>query len=44
MQWRVGTSGHLLSADLVDDLFLSVLDDNAEAARRLAPLAAYSLG
>jgi hypothetical protein len=44
IDWRVGTSGHLLTAGLVDDLFLSVLDDDADATRRLAPFITYSLG
>lgn len=43
-RWRVGTSGHLLTAELVEDLFLSVFDNDAAAARRLAPLIASSLG
>jgi hypothetical protein len=44
VHWRVGTSGHVLTAGIVEDLFLSVLDDEAEATRRLAHLVAYSLG
>jgi hypothetical protein len=44
VRWRAGTAGHVLSSDLVEDLFLSVLDDEADATRRLAPLVANSLG
>lgn len=44
LHWRVGTSGRLLTADLVADLFLSVLEDDAAATQHLAPLLAYSLG
>jgi hypothetical protein len=44
MAWRVGTSGQMLTAEFVEDLFLCVLENNAEATRRLAPLITNSLG
>jgi hypothetical protein len=44
VHWRVGNSGQSLAVDLVEDLFLSVLENNAEATRRLAPFVTNSLG
>jgi hypothetical protein len=44
IHWRVGTSGQSLTVDLVEDLFLSVLENNAEATRRLTPFVTNSLG
>jgi hypothetical protein len=42
--WRIGTTGKELTAGIVDDLFLSVFDDQEDATERLAPLMTYSLG
>ena len=44
LNWRVGTSGEMLTAGIVEDLFLSVFDEQEDATRRLTPLLTYSLG
>jgi hypothetical protein len=44
IRWRLGTTGVSLTAAVVQDLFLSALNDDPQATRRLAPLAVYALG